>query len=263
MEGGAAPKKMGKRKPEYPQPGLLKNITSALLKLRDHELWGPKLSDQWLPAGTWREALSLARLMDPSFAIEDWDFNRAMSHKHSPWRVSMNWFDGTNTTGVFRVVSGSKMVKMYYYVTEPGKQVSYPCPLDSDWKTCVAAAGEQALILPVASETDTSPQPAAPGALKRKRDPVPPASVLSQNFWEQTEARKLFGPRDDDETVQETLLRRIQQLRLVNASNDGWRKVIARHGRDNPCSMNDIFEIRQRCAFLCQAYIYALEKMNS
>jgi hypothetical protein len=88
----------------------------------------------------------MSRLIDPSFKIDDFKFNRAMSSKKCPWREEMGWFDGRNTTGVFRVVYCKTM---YYYVTERGKQVSYPCPLDNDWKDRVAAAGAEALIIPV------------------------------------------------------------------------------------------------------------------
>jgi hypothetical protein len=58
----------------------------------------------------------------------------------------MLWFDGRITTGVFRLVYSKTK---YYYVTERGKQVSYPFPLDNDWKARVAAAGAEALIIPV------------------------------------------------------------------------------------------------------------------
>ena len=43
-------------------------------------------------------------------------------------------------------------------------------------------------------------------------------------------------------------MRRIDQLRLVNASCEGWRKVIVEHDHDSAVSGNGIFEIQQRCA---------------
>jgi hypothetical protein len=176
------------------------------------------------------------------------------------------------TLGVFQVTYDGRK---FYYVTEKGKQVSYPKPLDAQWKKKVDAAAAQALIMPVTrsrppppvpAETDTPEIDIQQPALKcaRVSDHITPAmSVLSQSYWEQTESRILFGAIDDDETVRETLKRHIDKLCLVNASNEGWRTVIIGHDPDDLCSGNDIFEIRQRCIILCRAYIIALEKMDS
>jgi hypothetical protein len=259
------------------QKALYAIITSAVLRLRDHELLGPRVVRRWLPAGTWVEALRMSRLIDPMLELNAHNFNKAMSNRYCPWREAMRYFDDSNTTGVFQVTYRKTL---YYYVTESGEQVSYPSPLNNDWKARVEAAGAQALIIPVTRSRPPPPQPegGAPDTDSttethtpetdtqlpaRKRARISAISVLNEIYWEQTEARMLFCPRDDDNTVRETLMRRIVRLRLVNSSNEGWREVIVGHDCDNDCSMNDIFEIRQRCLFLCRAYIIALETMTS
>ena len=131
-------------------------ITSAVLLLRDNALLGPRVSRKWLPVGTWVEALHMSRLIDPMLEINVVDFNRAMSNKMCPWREAMRYFDDSNTTGVFQVTYRKTL---YYYVTESGEQVSYPSPLNNDWKARVEAAGAQALIIPVTRSRPPPPQP--------------------------------------------------------------------------------------------------------
>ena len=43
-------------------------------------------------------------------------------------------FDGSNTTGVFRLTFQKCML---YYVTKENLQVQYPKPLDATWKAAV------------------------------------------------------------------------------------------------------------------------------
>ena len=43
----------------------------------------------------------------------------------------------------------------------------------------------------------------------------------------------------------------------------GYRNVIEGRNPRNVCTQAQIFKIRQRCAFLCMAYIRAREKMNA
>jgi hypothetical protein len=121
-------------------------ITTAVSRLRDDALLGPRVSRKWLPAGTWVEALHMSHLINPMLKINVANFNRAMNSTNCPWRGAMEWFNGNNTTGVFQVTYRKTM---YYYVTQSGEQVSYPSPLNNNWKASVDAAGAQALSIPV------------------------------------------------------------------------------------------------------------------
>ena len=240
-----------------PQKHTYSIILAAVPRLRADQRWGPRLSNKWLPAETWVKAIEQARLINVDLHIDAGKFNKAMACEICTWRIYK-----------------------YYYATESGKHVPYPVPLDAKWKEKADEAGAQALIIPVtrsrppppqaeggAPDTDSTTETHTPETdtqlPARKRARISAASVLNESYWEQTEARKLFCPRDDDNTVRETLMRRIDQLRVVNSSNEGWRKVIIGHDCDNDCSMNDIFEIRQRYLFLRQAYVIALETMTS
>jgi hypothetical protein len=57
----------------------------------------------------------------------------------------MTRFDGTNQTGVFRVIFSKQY---FFYVTEKSRQVAYPSPLDSKWKDVVLQAATTVLVIP-------------------------------------------------------------------------------------------------------------------
>ena len=78
-------------------------IARAVTVLLDDSRFGPRLSNCWLPASTWAEALAKSGHIDASLVSTDArKFNVAMS-KSNFFGESMTRFDGTNQTGVFRV----------------------------------------------------------------------------------------------------------------------------------------------------------------
>ena len=103
-------------------------------------------------------------------------------------------------------------------------------------------------------------------------------SVRSTSYWPSSpEAYQVFKlvkisgfgnnnhPQNNDidsETPKEAVQRRILLLQSVNEREDNWRNVIAGRDSTNVCTKNEIYEIRQRAAFLCYAYQLALSKMN-
>ena len=84
------------------QKALYAIITSAVLRLRDHELWGPRLSNKWLPAETWVEVLHMSRLINVDLHIDAAIFNRAMACEICTWRISMLKFDHMNNSDFFK-----------------------------------------------------------------------------------------------------------------------------------------------------------------
>ena len=104
-----------------PQKHTYSIILAAVSRLRDHELWGPRLSNKWLPAETWVKAIEQARLINVDLHID-----AAMACEICTWRIYK-----------------------YYFVTESGKDVPYPVPSDAKWKEKADEAGAQALIIPV------------------------------------------------------------------------------------------------------------------
>ena len=78
------------------------------------------------------------------FTVDATKFNAAMIQSNrlidGP---SMERFDGTNQSGIFRV----RFIKTFYYmVTDPFDQAKYPCPLDTKWKDRVASAAADVLM---------------------------------------------------------------------------------------------------------------------
>ena len=286
------PKK--KKEGPPPPPPHFAIVTSAVSQLRDHEVWGPRLCHQWLSAGTWVQAWNMSGPLDPSLEIKETKFfNTAMGHRNSPWRDALNCFDGSNTTGVFRVTYGPTNRTMYYYVTEPGKQVCYPFPLDQDWKARADAAGVQALnllLVPVTTndnddnddeEEDDSDdetqeyqqqQQQANNNNKRQKTVKSPKTAAAKarqlplqttnHFWQSTDAANLFRPLETDANVKDTLQRRIERLLSVQETEEGWRNVVQGRDPKNLCSTKDIFIVRQQAAILCRAYQLALEHLN-
>jgi hypothetical protein len=101
--------------------------------LRSDIVYGPRLSNCWLPATVLAEALAKSGHIDASLVLsgilDDRKFNVAMS-KSILFGGSMTPFDGTNQTEVFQV----KYAKQYLYLlTEEKKQVPYPSPLNRTW----------------------------------------------------------------------------------------------------------------------------------
>ena len=106
-------------------------IARAVTVLLDDSRYGPRLSNCWLPASSWAEALAKSGHIDASLVNTDArKFNVATS-KSPLYGELMTRFDGTNPTGVFRV----KYARQYfYYFTEKQRQVEYPAPLNNTWK---------------------------------------------------------------------------------------------------------------------------------
>jgi hypothetical protein len=89
------------------EKGKCSFLTDAVMRIRSDITYGPRLSDCWPPASTWVEALRKMNLIDASIAIDVRKFNTAMSMSPLFGEV-MHQFDGSNTTGVFRITFQNK-----------------------------------------------------------------------------------------------------------------------------------------------------------
>ena len=74
--------------------GINSIIAKAVVLLHTDSLYGPRLSNCWLPAATWAEALAKSGHIDPAIVnIDARKFNTAMS-KSILFGESMTLFDG-------------------------------------------------------------------------------------------------------------------------------------------------------------------------
>ncbi|KAL7525012.1 hypothetical protein ACHAXR_003180, partial [Thalassiosira sp. AJA248-18] len=99
----------------------------------------------------------------------------------------------------------------------------------------------------------------------------PPSNNRNNIYWQSPEAKKLFGFTDDLDDpnavvdVVQSLQDRINLLRKVNATEDGFQLVIpwvvGSNEKNNYVSSHNKFTIRQKSLFLLRAYEIALEKM--
>ena len=265
-------------------------IARAVTVLLDDSRFGPRLSNCWLPASTWAEALAKSGHIDASLVSTDArKFNVAMS-KSNLFGESMTRFDGTNQTGVFRV----KYARQYfYYFTEKNRQIEYPFPLNNTWKDRVLQAAANVLVIPstrarpaisstaILHDNDSTIE----GDESPNKRPRIEERTTTMSYWpDSPEARQVFRPRtmrtmrtavsstgrDEDgntmtlsgESAKEALERRIKLLLTVHEKEDSWRTIVMGRDEENYCTKAEIFEIRQRALFLCCAYQLALSKMN-
>jgi len=180
----------------------------------------------------------------------------------------------------------------YYHLTAPTKQVAYPL-LSLTWKQKVLEKADGILEIPrtrARSSTDDTGNnheslEAEASPQKRQREEillvneetnlvgedVPPPPLPSYSYWpDSPEAHWLFLPKRRNncdnmtcvETPRETVERRIELLSKVQEREDCWKTIVQGHDPDNICTKVEIFEIRQRAAFLCCAYRLALHNMN-
>ena len=85
--------------------------------------------------------------------------------------------------------------------------------------------------------------------------------IMEESYWDSPKAKKLFlSSSTNKRRVQDIIQQRIERLKQVNRSSDGWRDNIDKH---DLCSPYNVFLIRQWCPILCLAYVFALEEMNS
>jgi hypothetical protein len=114
---------------------ILAIISSAFAKICLDQVLRPKLWNKWLPAEIWVEALTKANRIDEALTFNVRNFNTAMARSKSEFNgLLIERFDGSNTTGVFRLTFQKRK---YYYVTNQNTQVLYPKPLDTNWKKAV------------------------------------------------------------------------------------------------------------------------------
>ena len=283
------------------QSGIDAIIARAVIVLLTDDIYGPRLSNCWLPAATFAQGMIRSGHIDASLVVDAKKFNIVMSRSNL-YGESMTRFDDSNT-GVFRVYYGRQY---FYFFTDSKRQVQYPSPLSGTWKERVLIVGVNALEIPstrarpsttsstVAAICSTETEEVSNTSNEDSKSPAKRQRLLDSNhvvhfsasYWpESPEAQQRFQPTragdhccsigastsicDDStgtivvETSQETMERRISLLKSVHESEDSWRNVVMGRDADNFCSKREIFEIRQRATFLCLAYQLALQHMNS
>ena len=124
--------------------GVYTTLARAVALIRSDATYGPRMSNCWLPAATWVEALRRTGHVDASIIINVRKFNSTMS-KSRLFGSVMTRFDGSNPTGVFRI---DFQHQFFYYFTDPSRQVEYPRPLNGAWKERVLEAAANVLMIP-------------------------------------------------------------------------------------------------------------------
>ena len=265
-------------------------ILRAIVLIRSDSIYGPRLLNSWLPAETWLEVIIKMGHIDANITFTTRHFNTALS-KSPLYGPAMSRFDGSNTTGIFRVTFQHRH---FYYLTLETKQAVYPSPLNKAWSEKVQEVAANVLIIPstrarpatVDSVTvllATSNQESANGEEREEQSDSKRQRMeslrVSLSYWPSShEACQLFLPNsrngtsdsadesDSDssciETAQEALERRIVKLQAVHDTEDSWRSIVKGGDPDNYCTKTEVFEIRQRATFLCVAYKLALKHMS-
>ena len=120
--------------------GLYSIFVSAVMLICVDPVYGPRLSNCWLPAVTWVEALQKTGWI----VIDVRKFNTAMSMAPLFGSV-MTSFDGSNQSGVFRVTYHHQH---FYYLTQKTRQAVYPSTLNRAWRDRVLKVAANVLTIP-------------------------------------------------------------------------------------------------------------------
>lgn len=123
-------------------------IRSAFMKICSDKIVQRRLWNKWLPAENWVEAIRKSNLVDQTFmsSINVASFNSSMGKCKGDFDGQMmSRFDGTNSTGIFRLRFRQAF---YYIVTDKNNQVPYPTPLDMRWKEEVMGNAKNVFNLP-------------------------------------------------------------------------------------------------------------------
>lgn len=137
-------------------------MRSAIVKICAEPMFQRQVLNKWLPADTWVEALTKSNLIDHTLmsTIKVGTFNGAMGRNRGDFDGQMmSRYDGTNTTGIFRL---NFQRAMFYMVTDKNKQVPYPS-LDDSWKKEVLNVAKNVFNMPktrllFSSQANTTPR---------------------------------------------------------------------------------------------------------
>ena len=97
---------------------------------------------------------------------------------------------------------------------------------------------------------------------QRKRTNKKANSILTESFWIQGEAKRIFGV-DKDGSVYGAVVERLEVLKQVAASHDGWKAAVDGGDKEDLFSDYQIWCIQQCCFYLGSALEYALENMDN
>jgi arsenate reductase-like glutaredoxin family protein len=85
----------------------------------------------------------------------------------------------------------------------------------------------------------------------------------SKVYWKSIEAAKLFGIEYEEEDIRQGIQDRIELLKKVNHSPNGWKSVVLNDGIEEKYSEHNIQTIRHKALYLVKSYLIALEEMNT
>jgi hypothetical protein len=264
-------------------------IKLAFDAVKSHPSLGPKVTGRWITDGRLHELVQAQLVNTHLKDLTKQQFNRGLS-AHPAFKDQITRQE--NDAGLYRLgISGH----LFYWI---GDKPKFPRPATAVWRQQVLEAEERVFSIrhdasaapsntvraaemdkdedetPAATrprhddatvaQSDTAPAAEADeGERPAKRPRNEAAHIQQQTYWDSTEAIRLFLPAKDDASVLACIERRIQLFGSVGASAEAWRLVIDGGDPDDLCSSNDVFQIRQRCQLLCQAYIFAKDHMSS
>jgi len=82
------------------------------------------------------------------------------------------------------------------------------------------------------------------------------------SYWRSAEAKKLFHPMPEDETILHTLVRRIHLLEKAASKYDTWKLVINDGDDRDLCTKSDVHNIKIKIYLLRKTYQLAIQYME-
>ena len=80
-------------------------------------------------------------------------------------------------------------------------------------------------------------------------------------YFTSSEARRLFGLTQQDDSVMQKIEQRIDRLYRANRDATGWRDVVKGHDPFNACTAHDIFCLQKRSQYIAIALHHAKHNM--
>jgi len=223
-------------------------VRQAFQKLPTNAIFGKEIFKQWLSAHIYVKAIKISGYLSDD-ALDVKKINRAMSVSEI-WDYTMHCYDGTNASGVWRVKYDNKY---YYMITKPGEQVDYPSNIGKTWAKQIQEH-EVDLLCHKRSMDDAALDNSDvlakwPNLGPELQDTTAVDTqqlshhLSTQTYWDSSESRRLFGAYNEDENTLIAINHKIEKLRSVNQTVDGYRNVVKGCDPHNICTQTQIFEI--------------------
>ena len=226
------------------------------------------LQQKWIIDAAIIELVNEILKLDDNNKLTKIEVNRAVA-QYFKNKADLLLLHNSNSYGVYKHqnekrVNGKRERVTYYYFTRetneipvpPNSNTTFYCTLKSLARTtnttnyCTQESLGRTIVTRhvsrlVSTEVNDSFL-SRPSKRKRIEEEVEPLvesdaerinPVMGQTFWDSPEAKRWFGSRDQDESVEETMLNTIEKMKNAYLKFDGWRSIVSDNDQERCCTL--------------------------